>query len=272
MRSRTGTSAGRRSPPTTRRSPPSDAIEALRARLRHYDPSQLAFQLVEIAGERTYLRHGIEVGAGAVVLDVGANVGVAAAFFATECGAGLVHSFEPVAPVFDLLRENVAGLPACVPHPYGLSSADGTAPITFYRGAAAMSGLYADPERDRSLVRAALANLGVHGADADAELAGRYEPQVLRCELRTLSGFLREEGLAHVDLLKIDVERAERDVLAGIADEHWPAIRQVVVEVHDEEGGAAVARALTERGFAVATEQDAAMRGTEVRMLYARRP
>jgi FkbM family methyltransferase len=257
---------------TTRRSPPSGAIEALRGRLRHYDPSQLAFQLAEIAGERTYLQHGIEVREGDVVLDVGANVGVAAAFFAAECGAALVHSFEPVAPIFALLRENVAGLPACVPHPYGLAAADGTARITFYRGAAAMSGLYADPDRDRALVRAALANFGLHGADADAELAGRYEPEVLECELRTLSGFLREEGLDRVDLLKVDVERAELDVLAGIADEHWPAIRQVALEAHDEDGRAArIATALTERGFAVAIDQDAAMRGTAVRMLYARR-
>jgi FkbM family methyltransferase len=258
---------------TTRRSPPSDAVAALRERLHHYDPSQLAFQIAEIAGERTYLRHGIEVEEGAVVLDVGANVGVAAAFFADVCGAGVVHSFEPVAPVYELLRANVAGLMACVTHPFGLSSRAGTATITFYRGAAAMSGLYAEPERDRALVRTALANFGLHGAAAEAELEGRYEPQELRCELRALSGFLGEQRLERVDLLKIDVERAELDVLAGIADGDWPAIRQVVLEAHDEDGRAgAIAGALTARGFAVEIDQDAAMRGTAVRMLYARRP
>ncbi len=245
-------------------------IEALGAMLHHYDRSQLAFQLAEIAGEGTYLRHGVELPEGAVVLDVGANVGVAAAFFAAHCGAALVHSFEPVAPVVELLRANVAALPACVVHPYGLSSAAGTAEITYYRGAAAMSGLYADPERDRALVRTALHNLGMHGADAEAQLAGRYEPQALSCELRTLSGFLRGEALAYVDLLKIDVERAELDVLGGIDDGDWQRIRQLVVEVHDEDGRAAgIARGLRARGFRVATDQDAAMRGTCVRMLYA---
>lgn len=253
---------------STRRSPPSDAIAAL----RHYDRSQLAYQITEIAGERTYLRHGITVGSGDVVLDVGANVGVAAVFFAAECGVAVVHSFEPVAPAFALLRENVAALPACVPHPYGLSDHEGEAEITYYPGAAAMSGLYADPERDAALVRVVLGNLGMHGSDADAQLAGRYEPQTLRCELHTLSWAIAEEGIDRVDLLKIDVERAELDVLAGVADEDWPRIRQVVLEAHDEDGRAAeIARALEGRGFAVTADQDVAMRGTDVRMLYARR-
>jgi FkbM family methyltransferase len=245
-------------------------IEAVRRRLHHYDPWQLAFQLAEIAGAQTYLRHGVELREGAVVLDVGANVGVAAVYFATECGASAVHSFEPVAPLFALLRENVAGLPACVAHPYGLGAAPATAPITFYRGAAAMSGLYADAERDSALVRTLLGNGGIEGDEADAQLAGRYEPEHLTCELRTLSGFLREQALDRVDLLKIDVERAELDVLAGIDDEDWPKLRQIVVEAHDEDGrAAAIATSLEQRGFDVVVDQDDIMRGTAVRMLYA---
>jgi hypothetical protein len=75
-----------------------------------------------------------------------------------------------------------------------------------------------------------------------------------------------------VTLLKIDVERAELDVLAGIDEGDWPKIEQAAIEVHDEEGrGAAIAAALAGRGFRVALEQDARMRGTSVRMLYATR-
>jgi 31-O-methyltransferase len=249
-----------------------ERIRALDRMLRHYDRSQLAFQLVEIAGERTYLRHGVTLEPGAVVLDVGANVGVAAAFFAAQCGAAVVHSFEPVAPLFELLRANVAALPACVAHPYGLGAADRRAEITFYRGAGAMSGLYAEPARDRDLVRTALRNLGVEGQAAEDQLAGRYEPERLECELRTLSRVLREEGIGRVDLLKVDVERAELDVLAGLAESDWPAIRQLVVEVHDEDGRAtALAEELRGRGFRVACDEEPAMRGTGVRLLFATR-
>ncbi|PZR79908.1 MAG: hypothetical protein DLM52_00385 [Chthoniobacterales bacterium] len=62
------------------------------------------------------------------------------------------------------------------------------------------------------------------------------------------------------------------DVLAGIDDADWPKLQQVVVEVHDEDGRAgALSAQLRARGFDVAGEQEAAMRGTAVRMLYARR-
>jgi 31-O-methyltransferase len=241
--------------------------------LTHYDPPQLWFQLAEIVDERIYLRHGVEVNEGDTVLDVGANVGVAAAFFAAHCGAGLIHSFEPVGPIYELLRRNTERFGACVPHNYGLSSAAGRSEITFYPGAAAMSGLYADPELDRSQVRTVLLNIGRSEAEADAELAGRYGATTLPCELRTVSMVLREHSLERVDLLKVDVERAELDVLAGIAEQDWPKIDQIAMEIHDESGSLERAGAmLTQRGYEVAGEQDEDMRGTDVRMLYAVRP
>ena len=238
--------------------------------LRHADPSQLLFQISEIAGDETYLRHGVTVRQGDVVLDVGANVGVAAAFFAVICGAGSVHCFEPVEPLFRMLSDNVGHLPACVLHQQALSSTDGHALITYYPGAGAMSGLYADPTRDRELVRTVLLNIGRSPQQADDELAGRYEPQTLSCELRRLSSFLRAERVDHVDLLKIDVERAELDVVEGIDESDWAKIRQVVIEVHDEHGRASsLARAMTSRGFRATLDQEEALRGTSTRMLYA---
>lgn len=247
-------------------------VGTLAAMLRHPDPSQLLFQVAEIAGDLTYLRHGIEVHEGDVVLDVGANVGVAAAFFAEQCGAATVHSFEPVAPIFEVLSANVRHLSACVLHAYGLSANATSTTITYYPGASAMSGLYAEPARDRDLVLTVLTQQGLSRPEAEAQLAGRYEPQTLTCELRTLSSFLNASGPPRVDLLKIDVERAELDVLRGIDDKDWPRIRQVAMEVHDEGGRAAtVARILRERGFVVARDQELPMRGTAVAMLYARR-
>lgn len=247
-------------------------IAAVGRTLRHHDPSQLLFQLDEIVGHRTYLRHGVHLREGDTVLDVGGNVGVAAVFFASECRVGAVHSFEPVAPIFELLRENTRGFESCVSHNYGLSGSPGEAAITYYPGAAAMSGLYADPQEDEALVRTCLMNRGHSESTADDKLEGRYRPVLLHCELRTLSSVLREHSLDRVDLLKIDVERAELDVLSGIEEGDWPRIRQVAVEVHDMDGRRAmIAEDLLDRGFRVTTEQDPAMSGTDVHMLYATR-
>ena len=245
-------------------------IAALGQFVRHRDPSQLWFQIAEIAGAQTYLRHGVHLGPGDVVLDVGANVGVAAAFFITQCGVRLVHSLEPVAPVFEMLEETVKDLPGCVPHRLGMGAAPGAVPITYYPDAAAMSGLYADPARDRALVRTALLNAGLTPEEAELRLEGQWESETLTCELTTVSAFLAKEHLDRVDLLKIDVERAELDVLAGVELRDWPKIGQVAVEIHDEQGRCAQIEAmLTELGFRVATDQDAAMAGTSIRMLYA---
>jgi 31-O-methyltransferase len=248
-------------------------IQAVAELVRHRDPSQLWFQLAEIAGEQIYLRHGVRLGPGDVVLDIGANVGVAAAFFATQCGVAVVHSFEPVAPICAMLRDNVRDLAPCRVHELGIAAEPGTAELIYYRGAAAMSGLHADPARDRALVRTVLLNRGVGPGEADRVLRGQFEPERLTCELTTVSAFLAEAQIERVDLLKIDVERAELEVLRGVAEKDWPRIKQVAMEAHDDDSDhvAVATELLMARGFVTAVEQDAAMAGTGVKMVYARR-
>ena len=204
------------------------------------------------------------------MLDVGANVGVAAAFFAEECGAGTVHSFEPVRPIFDVLRDNLAGFPACIPHLYGLGSANGRAKIAYYPNDWAVSGLHPDPEADRMVTERALRNLGNSEEEVQRRLRNRFEPRMLDCELRTLSDALRHESIDRVDLLKIDAEKAELEILGGIGEADWSRIRQVVAELHlDPASQRKTVDALTRRGFEVAVDQDPTMAGTPIHMLYA---
>lgn len=244
----------------------------LKRDLTHRDVSQLWFQVSEIVDERTYLQHGIEVGPGDVVIDAGANVGVAAAFFASECRVAEVHSFEPVPANHELLARNVERLPAVRTYEFGLAEREATASFVYYEGAAAMSSSYADPERDREMVGRVLADLGLGEEAIRLRLESSFEPARVECRLRPLSAVIDEQGIDRVDLLKIDVERAELDVLNGIEDRHWPLVKQVVAEVHDEEGRLAeVRRLLAGRGLAVTVDQDERMRSTGVFVLYARR-
>jgi hypothetical protein len=53
----------------------------------------------------------------------------------------------------------------------------------------------------------------------------------ITCPVRTLSGVIREHGVQRIDLLKIDVEGAETDVLAGLEEYHWPLVRQMAMEI-----------------------------------------
>jgi FkbM family methyltransferase len=241
--------------------------------LEHPDPPQLWYQLEEIVVSRIYLQEGVQVRPGDVVLDVGANIGVAAAFFAAECGAEAVHCFEPVRPIFEQLQRNLRHFPACIPHPYGLSYRSRSTTITYYPRDWAISGLYAEPVAEREMLRRALLNLGNTEEEADERLRDRFASEELPCELRTLSDALRSESIERVDLLKIDVEKAELDVLAGIADADWPRIRQLVMELHlDSERRERAASTIRARGFDVTVRQDPTMAGTDIHMVYAVRP
>ncbi len=87
-----------------------------------------------------------------------------------------------------------------------------------------------------------------------------------------------ELGLERIDLLKIDVQRAEMDVLLGLDDAALAKVRQIVLEVHDKRDGATAGRAdalsdlLRRHGFEVSIRQDALLEGTDRYNCYAVRP
>ena len=248
-------------------------IEILTRSLRHPDPSQLPVRLDEVVRNRVYLQDGVDLKKGDVVLDVGGNIGVAAAFFAVECEAGVVHSFEPVRPVFKILRENLRDFPTCVPHEYGLSDSSRTDTITYYPDLIELSGFHVDPAADRANVQKSLPNLCATEEQVDEGLRGRFKTMDLHCELRTVSQVQREEEVDRVELLKIDVEGAELDVLAGIEGSDWPSIRQVSGEIHlSDQQRVELGQTLRHRGFDVAIAQEHHLRGTPVHLFYATRP
>lgn len=59
----------------------------------------------------------------------------------------------------------------------------------------------------------------------------------VKCPLTTISEVMSLHNLREVDLLKIDVERAELAVLNGIKVEDWKRVKQTVLEVHDTPPG-----------------------------------
>ena len=69
-------------------------------------------------------------------------------------------------------------------------------------------------------------NNGMAERSADLFLGLLFKKTSFACRLRTLSEIVDEESVARIDLLKIDAERSEREILAGIRAEHWEMIRQ----------------------------------------------
>lgn len=50
--------------------------------------------------------------------------------------------------------------------------------------------------------------------------------------VKTLATLMRENGHSHLDVLKVDIERAEHAAVKQIASDGWPSVGQFLVEVH----------------------------------------
>ncbi len=238
----------------------------------------------EIFEDNTYLRHGVTLEDGDCVFDVGANIGFFTLFVHQRCRPSAVFSFEPIPATFDALRTNVElyGLKA-TPINCGVGDKPGTVEFTFYPGMDGLSGRYADVERDREITRAVILDGLRQRGEATTFSSGELEEMLDRqfraerylCELRTVSDLIREHGVERIDLLKIDVERAEVDVLAGIQDEDWERIRQLVLEVDTRENLEAILRLLGEKGYDTVAEDlvtvapAEGISAVEVSMVYA---
>ncbi|HEV2146721.1 MAG TPA: amino acid adenylation domain-containing protein, partial [Longimicrobiaceae bacterium] len=242
------------------------------------NPHETRFLYDEIFERGAYLRHGITLAEDACVFDVGANIGLFTVRVAQRCPRGRVYAFEPIPPVCEALRLNAAVHGDVRVLECGLAEAEGEAVFTFYPNASILSGRHAEAAEEQAVVKAFLLNDADVPEDMqeeglDALLRHRLSVREFPCRLRTLSQVIREERVERVDLLKVDVEKSELEVLAGIEDGDWEKIRQVAMEVHDTDARLERARALLrEHGFEVVVEQDAALAGTCLYDVYAVRP
>ncbi|WIM94381.1 amino acid adenylation domain-containing protein [Actinoplanes oblitus] len=246
----------------------------------HHNRSETEFLYDEIFVGREYLRHGITMRDGDRIVDVGANIGLFTLFAALRAPGARIYAFEPIPPVAESLRRNVAlhGLPATV-FGQGLGAAQKEETFTFYRHNTVISSSRTTAAEAHELTRAYLTGDGEPAGDdgdrlVDEVVDARLDSERFTCPITTLSAFLAGEGLDRVDLLKIDVENAEHDVLLGVDAADWPKIQQVVVEVHDVGGRlAAITALLRGHGFEVVSEQaNQSLRKTSLYNLYARRP
>ncbi|NLS98003.1 MAG: FkbM family methyltransferase [Planctomycetaceae bacterium] len=98
---------------------------------------------------------------------------------------------------------------------------------------------------------------------------GYYARKIrVTCPLRVLSDVIRENNVEQIDLLKLDAERSELDILAGLVESDWERIRQAVVEVHEGDAAVQQVRQLfLDRGFHVAVDRNPHF--SNIFMLYA---
>jgi amino acid adenylation domain-containing protein/FkbM family methyltransferase len=257
---------------------PYDLPNGMTVILQNKNETDLVYK--EIFQDNSYLKHGIELHAQACVFDVGANTGLFTLFVSRIAKNPTIYAFEPIPPLHELLRINTSlyGLNIKL-FDCGLSDKEASDTFTYYPHASVISGRYADDKEDREVVKTFLLSQqeGVEQEDTNKQLIEemleeRLSSERYVCRLTTISQVIRDHAVERIDLLKIDVEKSEKDVLEGIDEQDWAKIRQVVVEVHDIEGRLGwVKDLLNSQGYKVIVEQDRSLKDTGLYNVYATR-
>ncbi len=220
----------------------------------------------EIFVDQCYLRHGVVIHNNDTVIDVGANIGLFALFAQRQASNVQTFSFEPSPIVADILRTNLAGRGMAQVIEKGVSATSSRATFTFYPRSSVFSGFYTgsdDESNITAIVAKILGRLGIENDEYRDELTNsftqqRFEKSQYECQLVRLSDFLREKSINEIGLLKIDAERSELDVLAGIEDSDFAKIRQIVMEVHETKAGELhqVTTLLEKQGFMIYVDKE----------------
>jgi FkbM family methyltransferase len=127
-----------------------------------------------------------------VLFDVGANIGDWSLEAKKHCPNADVHAFEIAAPTFETLVANTSGLSGMHSRMAGLSDVEGAIRIRYY---AALPALTTSADYPHPL--------------AFTELEGK---------VITGDSYATQNGIGHIDLLKIDVEGMEEKVLTGFGE------------------------------------------------------
>ena len=149
-----------------------------------------------------------------VVFDVGANCGAASVHFARHYPEAEIHAFEPGSRQRAVLERNVAPLPNTRVHPIALSSTNRDAPLYLGLEGSGMSSLFRSSWT-------------------------RDELEVVT--VRDAADWVREHGIARIDVLKVDVEGSEVDVLTSLAP-LLPTVKLLYVEYSSRAARRDVAR------------------------------
>jgi FkbM family methyltransferase len=153
-----------------------------------------------------------------VILDIGSNVGASIIYFHKRFPGAQIFGFEPHPDTFRILEKNVASLTAVKIFNFGLGASD-----------------------QRIAVRADAVNFGAFNTRGDFKDRG-FAATAVECQVRRFDSVLRELGLDHVDLMKIDCEGAEADVFSALPDEILFRCQWIVGEFHDHTGFEVLAR------------------------------
>jgi len=153
---------------------------------------------------KTHTLYTRVLGPDSVVVDLGANVGDFTRGVSSQFGC-TVYSIEAMPNLFEQIESG----PKIHKFNVAVSDHDGTLE------------LFCSSNRECNSIFSSIAG-------------GEYEVQnSIACQATTLERFLKEQGVESIDLLKLDIEGAEKQVFASTSDVTLRRVKQITIEFHD---------------------------------------
>jgi FkbM family methyltransferase len=144
-----------------------------------------------------------------VIIDAGANIGLASIYFANKFPAAKIIALEPEASNFALLTRNVAPYPQIVPVQAAL----------WHRN------------EEIDLVDPGLGKWGFM-TEKKGSAENLFGSTCHAVTAMTVDKIMRDHGLTKIDILKIDIEGAEREVFSDTSS--WiDKVNAVIIELHE---------------------------------------
>ena len=144
------------------------------------------------------------------IVDLGANIGLATIFFALRYPNARLLSVEPDPENFAQLSINVAPL-----------------------GARVQTLMAAAWSRDGTL---SLVREDIEGNSLDAwgvQVAEQSEPSANNVPSYSMPALMARAKIDYVDILKVDIEGAEKEIFSNATDDWLTRIGMIIVETHD---------------------------------------
>jgi FkbM family methyltransferase len=157
-----------------------------------------------------------------VIIDAGANIGLAAVFFANKFPDAMVYALEPEESNFKMLEKNTAAYPQIRPLKTALWNENKQINLV-------------DPS-------------GGHWGFVTRDDGSKPHERLSLVEATTLNALMEKLNVERIDILKIDIEGAEKEVFENSAK--WIGKVQIImVELHDRY------RPGCDKAFAEATQE-----------------
>ena len=222
----------------------------------------------EIFNNKVYEKYGVTIPTRGVVFDIGANIGMFSRYVCKMSEETQIYAFEPSREAFKKLKENQTSRMQI--YNQGIGHKAGKELFTYYPGYSVISGFHTNKKLDREvIIKGEMAFTNDHETKVRKKINNRFKSsRNYIVQMNTISNFIKQQKIKRIDLLKIDVEKHEIKVLAGIDQGDWNIIKQVVIEVHDSKSVLEIKELLNTKKFKVKIDKDELLDATDISTLY----